>query len=159
MSVTRYLGIYILLVSCDSRRSLRWESIVYSTYTHPVNLLSLYTSVFSHTILTTTSAAMKHAPSPGPRWSLRDVWDHCEALSEYNEGGLCPIVIGDMLRGNDLVHDGTTCSFKVIGKHGRGAYSTVRLGEDTYDTPSGCPLSSWEDRLLTREETETQGDF
>jgi hypothetical protein len=48
-----------------------------------------------------------------------------ELLKEYEDGGLCPIIIDDELGGNDLYDLKKKCLFRIVGKLGRGAYSTV----------------------------------
>lgn len=64
-----------------------------------------------------------------PVWKTRYCdGEDCEWLSAYNPGGLCPVVIGDVLSGPDILHDGEVCSFEVMGKLGHGSYSTVWLG-------------------------------
>ncbi|WEW61319.1 hypothetical protein PRK78_006809 [Emydomyces testavorans] len=68
-----------------------------------------------------------------PGWiATRFEGSHCEKLIEYTEGGLCPILVDDMLEGNDLLHLGQHCRLKIVGKLGQGSYSTVWLGKDIY---------------------------
>ncbi|KAK2811140.1 hypothetical protein FQN49_008488 [Arthroderma sp. PD_2] len=52
--------------------------------------------------------------------------EFCENAYNYRPGGLCPVLLGDTLEGEDL-QKGTNCSFGVIGKLGYGSYSTVWL--------------------------------
>lgn len=60
----------------------------------------------------------------------------CESLRSYENGGLCPVLLGDVLSGVDILQQGKedgkeeVCSFKVLGKLGRGTSSTVWLGRD-----------------------------
>ncbi|PGH06801.1 serine/threonine protein kinase [Helicocarpus griseus UAMH5409] len=54
----------------------------------------------------------------------------CEYLINYNEGGLCPVVMDDVLSGSDLIHGEKPCSFKILGKLGWGSYSNVWLGRE-----------------------------
>lgn len=68
--------------------------------------------------------------SPGWGTSLFQ-GSQCEFLRDYTDGGLCPILIDDVLDGPDLIHNGKACSFKIIGKLGEGSYSTVWLGRET----------------------------
>ncbi|KAK2766858.1 hypothetical protein FQN54_006172 [Arachnomyces sp. PD_36] len=74
---------------------------------------------------------VKKTPAAGvPGWDTeRFLGSECEYLTEYLDGGLCPIHIGDVLGGQDLL-DGEKRSFRVVGKLGRGSYSTVWLGKD-----------------------------
>ncbi|EEP77357.1 predicted protein [Uncinocarpus reesii 1704] len=65
---------------------------------------------------------------PGWTTSLAD-GPESEMLREYEEGGLCPIVIDDVLSGDDLFSP-QSYSFKIIGKLGWGSYSTVWLGKE-----------------------------
>lgn len=65
-----------------------------------------------------------------PRWLESGEIDFCERVSAYGKGGLYPILPGDVLGGCDLLGDRKHCSFKIRGKLGKGAYSTVWLGED-----------------------------
>ena len=69
---------------------------------------------------------------PGVRWisGLLDGSD-CEYLQDYQEGGLCPILLGDILSGQDLLGRQEPCAFEIVGKLGRGSYSTVWLGQNT----------------------------
>lgn len=53
-----------------------------------------------------------------------------KSLFEYQDGGLCPIIINDILEGYDLFYKDMHHSFKIVGKLGRGAFSTVWLGKD-----------------------------
>lgn len=71
---------------------------------------------------------------PGSGWypQLPDGMD-CESLFAYEHGGLCPIIHDDILSGIDLLQqEQVSCSFQIIGKLGRGSYSTVWLGKDLY---------------------------
>lgn len=69
--------------------------------------------------------------SPSPGWDTTCVQgSDCEFLHEYTDGGLCPVVVDDILTGSDLVHKGKPCSFRIIGKLGRGSYSIVWLGRE-----------------------------
>ncbi|OJD13973.1 serine/threonine protein kinase [Emergomyces pasteurianus Ep9510] len=71
----------------------------------------------------------KRQGSKSPGWGTTLFQgSECEFLHEYTDGGLCPVLIDDVLGGSDLVHNEKTCSFRVIGKLGRGSYSTVWLG-------------------------------
>lgn len=61
----------------------------------------------------------------------------CESLLAYENGGLCPIILGDVLSGVDILQKeeggkDEVCSFKVLGKLGYGSYSTVWLGREVY---------------------------
>jgi hypothetical protein len=70
--------------------------------------------------------------SPSPGWNAAlNQGSKCEFPRDYTNDGLCPILIQDKLGGEDLVHNGKECSFEIIGKLGRGAYSTVWLGRET----------------------------
>lgn len=75
---------------------------------------------------------MKLSPSDtGPYWTTTYLdGEYCERLVEYGPGGLCPVLVDDILSGQDLVHEGRRCSFKIIGKLGHGAYSTVWLSRN-----------------------------
>ncbi|OJD21945.1 serine/threonine protein kinase [Blastomyces percursus] len=80
----------------------------------------------------------KQYPLKKRQYSDSPGWDttyfqgsECEFLREYTDNGLCPVLIGDVLCGSDLVHLGKQCSFRIIGKLGRGSYSTVWLGRET----------------------------
>lgn len=74
---------------------------------------------------------------PGPCWvsGLLD-GSECEHLTDYGEGGLCPVLLGDTLSGQNLLHEKKECSFKVIGKLGAGSFSTVWLGREVYRYPT-----------------------
>ncbi|KLJ08651.1 hypothetical protein EMPG_15915 [Blastomyces silverae] len=73
----------------------------------------------------------KHQASDSPGWDTTLFQgSECEFLHEYTDGGLCPVLIDDVLAGSDLVHNGKPCSFRIIGKLGRGSYSTVWLGRE-----------------------------
>ncbi|KAI1936166.1 hypothetical protein LOZ12_005376 [Ophidiomyces ophidiicola] len=54
----------------------------------------------------------------------------CELLAQYTDGGLCPVLLDDTLGGENLLSRGQHCSFKVVGKLGRGSYATVWLVKD-----------------------------
>lgn len=74
----------------------------------------------------------KHQGSDSPGWDTMCLQgSDCEYLHEYTDSGLCPVLIDDILTGSDLVHEGKTCSFRIIGKLGRGSYSIVWLGRET----------------------------
>ncbi|EGC41060.1 conserved hypothetical protein [Histoplasma capsulatum var. duboisii H88] len=73
----------------------------------------------------------KHQASDSPGWTTTLFQgSECEFLHEYTDSGLCPVLIDDVLGGSDLVHKGKACSFRIIGKLGRGSYSTVWLGRE-----------------------------
>ncbi|KKZ63268.1 hypothetical protein EMCG_02388 [[Emmonsia] crescens] len=75
----------------------------------------------------------KHQASNSPGWGTTLFQgSECEFLHEYTDNGLCPVLIDDLLSGSDLVHKGKPCSFRIIGKLGRGSYSTVWLGREIY---------------------------
>ncbi|EEP77487.1 predicted protein [Uncinocarpus reesii 1704] len=71
---------------------------------------------------------------PGPGWWFKGLsGEECERVTLYQHALLCPIIIGDILSGPDLLSkDSKQCSFKIIGKLGYGSYSTVWLGQDLY---------------------------
>ncbi|EER38187.1 conserved hypothetical protein [Histoplasma capsulatum H143] len=73
----------------------------------------------------------KHQGSKSPGWDTTLFQgSECEFLRDYTDNGLCPVLIDDVLGGSDLIDEGKSCSFKIIGKLGRGSYSTVWLGRD-----------------------------
>ena len=74
--------------------------------------------------------------SPSPGWATTLFQgSECEYLRDYTDGGLCPVHIDDVINGSDLLRgeedEERTCSFRIIGKLGRGSYSTVWLGRET----------------------------
>lgn len=50
-------------------------------------------------------------------WATRSYFDgsDCDFLSDYNEDGLCPIVLGDVLSGEDLVSKGSHALSRSLG--------------------------------------------
>ncbi|KMP03640.1 hypothetical protein CIRG_03332 [Coccidioides immitis RMSCC 2394] len=82
---------------------------------------------------------LSRTPSPPPPnyvgngWRLRGLNGyHSETIEKYVHNFWCPIVVGDVLCGDNLLQPGQEpCSFRILGKLGFGAYSTVWLGWDT----------------------------
>ncbi|EDN05817.1 predicted protein [Histoplasma mississippiense (nom. inval.)] len=74
---------------------------------------------------------VKEQGTSAPGWGTTNFQgSECEFLRDYTDNGLCPVLIDDVLSGSDLIDKGKSCSFRIIGKLGRGSYSTVWLGRD-----------------------------
>ncbi|KAI2076298.1 hypothetical protein LOZ39_002865 [Ophidiomyces ophidiicola] len=76
----------------------------------------------------------------------------CELLAQYTEGGLCPVLLDDTLRGENLLCRGQHCFFTVVGKLGRGSYATVWLVKDN-NSPRFLAL-----KVLTRDASKPDND-
>ncbi|EFW22650.1 conserved hypothetical protein [Coccidioides posadasii str. Silveira] len=82
---------------------------------------------------------LSRTPSPPPPNYVGNGWRlqglngyHSETIEKYVHNFWCPIVVGDVLCGDNLLQPGQEpCSFRILGKLGFGAYSTVWLGWDT----------------------------
>ncbi|OAX85558.1 serine/threonine protein kinase [Emergomyces africanus] len=80
----------------------------------------------------------RHQASYSPGWGTTLFQgSECEFLHEYTDGGLCPVLVDDVLGGSDLVHEdeGKQCSFRIIGNNS-GEYlalKVLRLENSTLD--------------------------
>ncbi|EGC46139.1 conserved hypothetical protein [Histoplasma capsulatum var. duboisii H88] len=82
--------------------------------------------------MTSFHSRVKRRPgSPTPGWFTRGPDGYnSESLSVYEHGDFCPVLLGDVKGGQDLLQNGNTISFKIVAKLGYGSFSTVWLAKN-----------------------------
>lgn len=98
---------------------------------------SLQVQINQLAAMTSFHSRVKRRPgSPTPGWFTRGPDGYnSESLSVYEHGDFCPVLLGDVKGGQDLLQNGNTISFKIVAKLGYGSFSTVWLAKNVYVSP------------------------
>ncbi|EEH11154.1 conserved hypothetical protein [Histoplasma capsulatum G186AR] len=105
--------------------------------------------------MTSFHSRVKRRPgSPTPGWFTRGPDGYnSESLSVYEHGDFCPVLLGDVKGGQDLLQSGNTISFKIVAKLGYGSFSTVWLAKNV-KTDEYLALKFLTLKCSTRDNTE-----